>query len=138
MEMAEDPMEKRDLNYSIAVLKQQQGQRATAVNFARAALELDGSHAESMYLIGTLIQSSVGRGDARVTAGYWCAADQFSRAASVASSNGNSALANDARRAAANAASAGPDAEQYFFLGWQPGQTITASYGWGSCSTRVR
>ena len=138
MEMAEDPMKKRDINYSLAVMKQQQGQRATAVNYARAALELDSNHAESMYLIGTLIQQSVGRGDARAAAGFWCAADQFSRAASAAASNGNSTLAADARRAAANAASGGPSTEDYFFLGWQPGQTITASYGWGSCSTRVR
>lgn len=138
MEMTDDRMEKRDLNYSIAVMKQQQGQRATAVNYARAALELDSNHAESMYLIGTLIQQSVGRGDARAAAGFWCAADQFSRAASAAANNGNSALGADARRAAANASSGGPNAEDYFFLGWTPGQTITASYGWGSCSTRVR
>lgn len=136
--LAEEPMQQRDVNYSFGVLKQMQGQRATAANYARAALEVDNTHAQSLYLIGTLIQTSVGRGDARVTAGYWCAADQFNRAARVAAENGNEQLAADARRAAANANSAGPDAEQYFFLGWQPGQTISASYGWGSCSTTVR
>ncbi len=138
MDMTDDPMVVRDINYSMAIMKNAQGQRGTAANYARAALDLDASHAESAYLIGTLIQSSVGRGDARVTAGYWCAADQFSRAARIATENGNDTLAADARRAAGNAANAGPDPEEYFFLNWQPGQTVTASYGWGSCSTRVR
>lgn len=138
MAMAEDPMEKRDLNYSLGLLKQQQGQRATAANYARAALEIDGQHAESLYLLGSLVQASLGGGDARARAGYWCAADFYNRAASAASARGNSELAADARRAAANANSGAPNSEEYFFLGWQPGQTVSASYGWGSCSTTVR
>lgn len=138
MTMAEDPMEKRDLNYSLALLKQQQGQRATSANYARAALEIDGQHAESLYLLGSLVQASLGGGDARARAGYWCAQDFYNRAASAASAKGNSALAADARRAAGNAGRGAPSSEEYFFLGWQPGQTVTASYGWGSCSTTVR
>ncbi len=136
--LAEDPVEKRDINYAIAVFKDSQGQRAGAANYARAALDFDSNHGPSLYLIAGLIQRSVGRGDARAAAGYWCAADQYSRAANAAASSGDSDLAASARRAAGNAANAGPNAEDYFFLGWQPGQTITASYGWGSCSTRVR
>ncbi len=136
--LAEDPMEKRDINYNIAVFKDAQGQRAGAANYARAALDFDSNYAPALYLIGSLVQRSVGRGDARAAAGYWCAADYYSRAATAAANSGDSDLAASARRAAGSAASAGPDAESYFFLGWQPGQTITASYGWGSCSTRVR
>lgn len=138
MAMAEDPTVKRDLNYSLGLLKQQQGQRATAANYARAALEIDGQHAESLYLLGSLVQASLGGGDARARAGYWCAVDFYNRAASAANAKGNSALAADSRRAAANAGRGAPSSEEYFFLGWQPGQTVTASYGWGSCSTTVR
>ncbi|MEM1044203.1 MAG: hypothetical protein AAGI91_16465 [Bacteroidota bacterium] len=138
MDATDDPMVERDINYGMAVMKEQQGQRGTAAGYARSALELDSGHAQSAYLLGTLMQSSVRGGDARGKAGYWCAADQFSRAASIAASNGNDGLAADARRAAGNAANAGPSAEEYFFLDWQPGQTVSASYGWGSCSTRVR
>lgn len=138
MAMADDPTVKRDLNYSLGLLKQQQGQRATAANYARAALEIDPNHAESLYLLGSLVQASLGGGDARARAGYWCAQDYYNRAASAASTKGNNALAADARRAAANAGRGAPNSEEYFFLGWQPGQTVNASYGWGSCSTRVR
>lgn len=136
--LTEDPTDRRDLNYSLGVLKQQQGQRATAANYARAALEIDGQHAESLYLLGSLVQASLGGGDARARAGYWCAVDFYNRAANAANAKGNAALAADARRAAGNAGRGAPTSEDYFFLGWQPGQTITASYGWGSCSTTVR
>lgn len=138
MTLAEDPTEKRDINYSIARLKEAQGQKGSAANYARAALDLDSNHAPSLYLLGTLVQTSVRGGDARAAAAYWCAADYYNRAASAANATGDSGLAADARRAAASTNNAGPSREDYFFLGWQPGQTITASYGWGSCSTSVR
>ncbi len=136
--LTEDPMEKRDINYNIAVFKQSQGQRASAANYARAALGFDQNHGPSHYLIASLAQQSVGGGDARARAAYWCVADLYSRAASAAATSGDNDLAATARRAAANAASAGPSAEDYIFIGWKPGQQITASYGWGSCTTRVR
>lgn len=134
-QLAENDEQRRDAFYNIALVKEQQGQKATAANYAREALALDGSHAPSLYLIGSLIQSSVGGGDARARAGYWCAADYFNRAAAAAS---DADLAASARRAAAGANSAAPNSEEYFFLGWRPGQTVQASYGWGNCSTTVR
>lgn len=132
LELAEDPAEQRDIYYNIATMKYQQGQLATASNFAREALEIDGNHGPSLLLIGNAIASSVRGNDVPSRAAYWCAVDYFNRAA------GDPQVASQARSAAGTYGRAAPTAEEYFFLGWKPGQTVNASYGWGSCSTTVR
>ncbi len=132
LELAEDPSEKRDIFYNIAVMKQQQGQLATASNFARKALELDSNHGPSLYIIGSAIASSIRGTDVPSRAAYWCAVDYFNRAAS------DPQVSGAARSAAGTYSRAAPSQEEYFFLGWKPGQTVNASYGWGSCSARVR
>ena len=138
LELAEEDDMKRDIYYNSAVMKEEQGQYAPARNYANQALEIDANHAPSLYLIGGLISRSVGGGDARARAGYWCAADQYNRAARAAREAGNEPLASAAGSAAAQSNRAAPNSEEYFFLGWQPGQSISASYGWGSCTTTVR
>ena len=132
LELAEDPTEKRDIFYNIAVMKQQQGQLATASNFARKALELDSNHGPSLYILGSAIASSVRGTDVPSRAAYWCAVDYFNRAAS------DPQVSGAARNAAGTYSRAAPSQEEYFFLGWKPGQSVSASYGWGSCSTTVR
>ncbi len=138
IELAEEDSQRRDVYYTIATVKQEQGQLAAARNYANQALEIDGNHAESLYLIASSVSRSVGRGDARARAGHWCAADRFNRAASAARAAGKDDLARAAAQAAAQSNRAGPTSDEYFFLGWKPGQTISASYGWGSCRTAVR
>jgi tetratricopeptide (TPR) repeat protein len=130
LEIAENSNQRRDTYYNIAAMKQQQGQRASAANYVREALAIDANHGQSLFLMGSLIQTSVRGNDIDSRAAYWCAADFFSRAASQGVSN--------ARAAAASALRAAPSSEDYFFKGWRPGQTVTASYGWGSCQARVR
>jgi tetratricopeptide (TPR) repeat protein len=132
LELAEDPMEQRDIYYNIAVMKQQQGQLATASNFAREALEIDGNHGPSLYLIGSAIASSVRGTDVRSRAAYWCAIDYFNRATN------DPQISGEARSAIGTYSRYTPTSEEYFFLGWKPGQSISPSYGWGSCSTTVR
>jgi tetratricopeptide (TPR) repeat protein len=132
LELAEDPMEQRNIYYNIAVMKQQQGQLATASNFAREALQIDGSHGPSLYLIGSAIASSVRGTDVRSRAAYWCAIDYFSRATN------DPQISGEARSAIGTYSRYTPTSEEYFFLGWKPGQTVSPSYGWGSCSTSVR
>ncbi|MEP0548725.1 MAG: tetratricopeptide repeat protein [Rhodothermales bacterium] len=132
LELAEDPTEQRDIYYNIAVMKQQQGQLATASNFARKALEIDSNHGPSLYILGSAIASSVRGGDVPSRAAYWCAVDYFNRAAS------DPQVSSAARNAAGTYSRAAPSQEEYFFLGWKPGQSVSASYGWGSCSTTVR
>ena len=132
LELAEEPTEQRDIYYNIAVMKQQQGQLATASNFARKALELDGNHGPSLYILGSAIASSIRGNDVPSRAAYWCAVDYFNRAAS------DPQVSSAARSAAGTYSRAAPSQEEYFFLGWKPGQTVSANYGWGSCSTRVR
>jgi hypothetical protein len=67
-------------------------------------------------------------------AAYWCLADRFNRVAAT----GDPRVASAARRTAAGYNRAGPSREDYFFKGWSPGQTIRASAGSVSCTTRVR
>jgi tetratricopeptide (TPR) repeat protein len=130
LELAEDRNQRRDAFYNIAVIRERQGQRASAANFLREALALDGNHGASLYLMGSMIQASVRGNDVQARAAYWCAADFFNRAASAGTAN--------ARAAAAGALRGAPASDEYFFLGWRPGQTVSANYGWGSCTATVR
>ena len=130
IEMAEEANQRRDSYYNIAVVKQQQNQLGSAANYVREALSIDGNHGPSLFMMGSLIQSSIRGDDVDSRAAYWCAADFFSRAASAGVSNASSAAASALRGA--------PTSQEYFFKGWRPGTTVTASYGWGSCQTRVR
>ena len=132
LEIAEDPATQRDVYYNIATMRYQQGQLATASNFAREALGLDSNHGPSLLLIGNAIASSVRGGDVDSRAAYWCAIDYFSRASS------DPQVSSQARSAIGTYSRYTPTSEDYFFKGWKPGDTITASYGWGSCSTSVR
>lgn len=132
LELAEDDSVRRDVYYNIATMRYQQGQLATASNFAREALGIDSNHGPSLLLIGNAIASSVRGGDVDSRAAYWCAIDYFSRASS------DPQVSSQARSAIGTYSRYTPTSEDYFFKGWKPGQTITASYGWGSCSTSVR
>lgn len=130
LEVAENPDQERDTYYNIAVVLQQRNQFASAANHLREALRIDGNHGESLFLMGSLIQQSIRGTDLQSRAAFWCAADYFSRAAARGVANA-SAAAQSALRGA-------PTPEEYFFQGWRPGQTVTASYGWGTCQARVR
>jgi tetratricopeptide (TPR) repeat protein len=132
LELAEDDAARRDVYYNIATMKYQQGQLATASNYAREALDIDSNHGPSLLLIGNAIASSVRGGDVRARAAYWCAIDYFSRA------SGDPQVSSQARSAIGTYSRYTPTSEEYFFLGWKPGQTVSASYGWGSCSATVR
>jgi tetratricopeptide (TPR) repeat protein len=130
LELATESNQRRDTYYNIAVLKQQQNQLGSAANYVREALNIDGNHGPSLYMMGSLIQSSIRGTDVDSRAAYWCAADFFNRAASAG--------VNNARAAASGALRGAPASDEYFFKGWRPGQTVSASYGWGSCQTTVR
>lgn len=132
LELAEDDATRRDVYYNIATMKYSQDQLATASNYAREALDIDSDHGPSLLLIGNAIASSVRGSDVDSRAAYWCAIDYFNRASNdpQVSSQARSAIGTYSRYA--------PTSEDYFFKGWKPGQTISASYGWGSCSTTVR
>lgn len=132
LEIAEDDGTRRDVYYNIATMKYQQGQLATASNYAREALDIDSDHGPSLLLIGNAIASSVRGGDVRARAAYWCAIDYFSRASN------DPQVSSQARSAIGTYSRYTPTSEEYFFLGWKPGQSVSASYGWGSCSTSVR
>jgi tetratricopeptide (TPR) repeat protein len=132
LEIAEDDATRRDIYYNIATMKYQQGQLATASNYAREALDIDSDHGPSLLLIGNAIASSVSGSDVRARAAYWCAIDYFNRATN------DPQVASQARSAIGTYSRYTPTNEEYFFLGWKPGQSITASYGWGSCTTTVR
>jgi tetratricopeptide (TPR) repeat protein len=130
LELAAEANQRRDTYYNMAVVRQQQNQLASAANFVREALSIDGNHGPSLFMMGSLIQSSIRGSDIDSRAAYWCAADYFSRAASAGVSNAASASASALRGA--------PTRDEYFFKGWRPGDTVSASYGWGSCQARVR
>jgi tetratricopeptide (TPR) repeat protein len=132
LELAEDDATRRDIYYNIATMKYQQGQLATASNYAREALDIDSNHGPSLLLIGNAIASSVRDSDVRARAAYWCAIDYFNRATN------DPQVSSQARSAIGTYSRYTPTSEEYFFLGWKPGQTVSASYGWGSCSTTVR
>lgn len=129
MELATEPNQRRDTYYNIAVVKEQQRQYAAAANYLREALAIDGSHGNSLYLMGSLIQNSIRGTDIQSRAAYWCAADWFRRAAAQGVPNANTA--------ASRAMQGGPSREEIFFPGWRPGDTVTARYGWGTCQARV-
>lgn len=100
-------------------------------------LRLNPSNGSCIYARAGFIADAVGRpSGVRGRAAYWCLADIYRNVAATTSG----AIAANSRRAAAGYERAGPTREQYFLeLGWQPGQTVTASLGsFGSCSTRVR
>lgn len=130
LELAETNEQRTNTYYNIAAVRQQQGQSATAANNLREALSLTSNHGPSLFMMGSLIQGSIRGNDLQSRAAYWCAADYFNRAASAGVSG--------AGTAAARANSAAPSSDEYFFQGWRPGQTVSASYGWGSCQARVR
>lgn len=99
------------------------------------ALSYQPQHGPSLYAQAQDYASGIGRPssvDGR--AAYWCLADRFNRVAA----SGDPRVASRARQAAAGYNRAGPRREDYFFKGWSPGQTISASSGSVSCSTRVR
>ncbi|HIG74494.1 MAG TPA: hypothetical protein EYQ24_07940 [Bacteroidetes bacterium] len=99
------------------------------------ALSYQPNHGPSLFLQARNYASSIGRpSSVEGRAAYWCLADRFNRVAA----SGDPRVASLARRTAAQYNRAGPTREQYFFLGWTPGQTIRASAGGVSCSTRVR
>lgn len=132
LDLAETPEQTRDLHYNIARARSELGQFAPAANHLRETLSIDPNHGPSLFLMGSMIQRSIpSSSDIRVRAAWWCAADYYSRA--------SSAGVNGAGAAAAGALRAAPSPEDYFFVeGWEPGVTISASYGWGSCQTRIR
>ncbi|MEM1056369.1 MAG: hypothetical protein AAGI52_12660 [Bacteroidota bacterium] len=99
------------------------------------ALSFQPSHGPTLYAQAQAYANSAGRPssvDGR--AAFWCVADRFNRVAA----SGDPRVASIARRAAAQYNRSGPSREDYFFKGWTPGQSIRASSGGVSCTTRVR
>lgn len=108
---------------------------SAAYNLAGQALQYNSAHGPSLYLRASIVGQSIPRGGSvQQRAAYWCVADMFRRAAAT----GDSRIQSAANRAAAQYAAAGPSRDQYFFLGWRPGQTISTSTPFGSCTTTVR
>lgn len=108
---------------------------SSAYQLAGQALQYNSAHGPSLYLRASIVGQSVPRsGDVQQRAAYWCVADLFRRAAAT----GDSRIAGAASRAASQYAAAGPTREQYFLLGWRPGQTVNSSTPYGACTTTVR
>ncbi|MFN3596271.1 MAG: hypothetical protein ACK41D_03265 [Rubricoccaceae bacterium] len=108
---------------------------SAAYNLAGQALQYNSAHGPSLYLRASIVGQSIPRGGSvQQRAAYWCVADMFRRAAAT----GDPRIQSAANRAAAQYAAAGPSRDQYFFLGWRPGQTISTSTPYGGCTTTVR
>ena len=98
------------------------------------ALQYDRTHGPCLYTNLTDLGRRVGS-QSSVTGrfNYWCLADRFRQ---LAASTSDSRIAGAARTAASRYERSGPTREQYFFEGYQPGQTVSCSVTGGS--TRVR
>jgi tetratricopeptide (TPR) repeat protein len=136
LELANDNIERRDLNYNLAAMMLQQGRFANAATYARESLRFDGNHGESYYIIGSALSRFAGGSTVQSRAINWVAADFYSRAAQHAS---DAKMRSDAARAASQSIAAGPTPEQYFFdPGWKKGQSVSVSTPIGSFTTTVR
>ncbi|MDX1438979.1 MAG: hypothetical protein R3284_03660 [Rubricoccaceae bacterium] len=126
---------KRDCAYRVAASAEAGGNSGAAYRMAGQALQYDANHGRSLYLRASIVARTVRGGGVRARAAYWCFADMFNRVAAT----GDPAVAGPARQAAAGYNRAAPSQQEYFFdPGWRPGQRITASHGYGSCTTTVR
>jgi len=132
--LAGSDAQRADLYYQMASAAYNAGQAGRASGFAGQALQYNPNHGRALYLRASVFAAGLGGTSVEARAAYWCAADQFARAAAT----GDPAIAASARRAAARYAAAGPSRQEYFFLGWQPGQRITVPAGGGTCTTTVR
>ncbi len=132
IEMSESNSQKRDLWYGLAS-RMLSRNRGTAYTLAGNALQYDSNYGPALYLRASVVAGTVNSGTLVGRMAYWCVADLFSRAAAA---GGTSATA--ARNAANQYARSGPTREQYFFEGYQQGQSVTTSHGYGSCTTTVR
>lgn len=133
LEATEGNTERRDLYYRIANALYSSGQRSEAYRYAGQALELDSGYGPALYIRALVVAGTLRGGSLANSAGAWCVADMFSRAASA---GGDTAA--QARRLAGRYAASGPSREDYIFQGWRPGMRVTANTGYGSCSTTVR
>ena len=132
--MATSNVQKRDCAYRAAA-GAYGSNRGAAYRFAGQALQYDGGHGKSLYLLASIVAGTVRGGGIQARAAYWCLADMFNRAAAT----GDPAIAGRARSAAARYNRAAPSQQEYFFNpGWRPGQRVSSSTGYGSCSTTVR
>ena len=107
----------------------------SAGSLLQQALSYQPSHGPTLFLQARNYADGIGRPssvDGR--AAYWCLADRFNRVAAT----GDPRVASAARRTAAGYNRAGPSREDYFFKSWTPGQSIRATSGSVSCTTRVR
>lgn len=133
--LSESNVQKRDCAYRVAASAQAGGNSGTAYRMAGQALQFDSNHGRSLYLRASIVARTVSGGGVQARAAYWCFADMFNRVAAT----GDPAVAGAARQAAAGYNRAAPSQQEYFFNpGWRPGQRVTASHGYGSCTTIVR
>ncbi len=133
--MATSNVQKRDCAYRAAAGAQAGGNSGAAYRLAGQALQYDSNHGRSLYLRAAIVGSTVRGGGIQARAAYWCLADMFNRVAAT----GDPAVAGRARSAAARYNRAAPSQQEYFFNpGWRPGQRVTSSTGYGSCTTTVR
>ena len=132
--LATSNSQKRDCAYRAAA-GAYSSNRGAAYRFAGQALQYDSGHGKSLYLRASIVAGTVRGGGIQARAAYWCLADMFNRAAAT----GDPAIAGRARSAAARYNRAAPSQQEYFFNpGWRPGQRVTSSTGYGSCTTTVR
>ena len=132
--LATSNSQKRDCAYRAAA-GAYASNRGAAYRFAGQALQYDGGHGKSLYLRASIVAGTVRGGGIQARAAYWCLADMFNRAAAT----GDPAIAGRARSAAARYNRAAPSQQEYFFNpGWRPGQRVSSSTGYGSCTTTVR
>ncbi len=133
--IATSNVQKRDCAYRAAAGSQAGGNSGAAYRFSGQALQYDSGHGRSLYLQAAIVAGTVRGGGIQARAAYWCLADMFNRAAAT----GDPAIAGRARSAAARYNRAAPSQQEYFFNpGWRPGQRVSSSTGYGSCSTTVR
>ncbi|MEM6327016.1 MAG: hypothetical protein AAF791_07860 [Bacteroidota bacterium] len=127
---AETNAQRADFYYARAA-----GGLGSRSSLLQQALSYQPQHGPSLYAQAQAYASGVGRPSSpEGRAAFWCLADRFNRVAA----SGDPRVASRARRAAAGYNRAGPAREDYFFKGWSPGQSIRASSGSVSCTTRVR
>jgi tetratricopeptide (TPR) repeat protein len=124
--------QKRDIYYSMATMANNEGQSASARNYAKRALQFDSRHAPSLYLIGSVYAAAAQYDSVEAKAPLWVAVDYFNRAA-----NGEGPAAAAARQAASRYSAYFPSTEDIFFLDIQPGQRYTVG-GWINETTTVR
>ena len=139
LELSEEPNDRRDTFYNMALAEQQMGRLSRARTHFRNALEIDRSFGRALLGIGDLYVTAIancGSFEREDRAVYWLATDYFARAKSA-----DPSLASSADNRIRQYRAYYPDAEAMFFMKWNAGDRYTVNkgcYSWINETTTVK